>query len=208
MIQLPGGPPLATANGQLCAMLAFDIADFTRQDRDEDVRMHLHKVLYEILPAAFDGSGMPWNQCHHEDRGDGTLVIVPPSIPAAPIIDPFPARLCALIRRHNRMSAQPARMQLRAAAHIGPVYADGHGMIGDDINLLCRMIDARPLRAALADSGTELALAVSDYVHSTQVVRHPTLVDPDLFQPMKARVKRTRVRAWIHLPGAIPRPRE
>jgi hypothetical protein len=185
-------------------MLAFDIAGYTRPDRDEDTRIYLHQALYEILPAAFDGTGIAWDQCHSEDRGDGTLVIVPPAIPATPVIDPFPSRLHALIRRRNRMAAEPAQIQLRAAAHLGPVYADGHGMIGDDIDLLFRMLDARPLRKALADSGAELAFVISDYVHSTLVLRHPTLVDPSLFQPMKTRVKRTKVNAWMHIPGATP----
>ena len=37
-----------------------------------------------------------------------------------------------------------------AAAHIGPVEHDGHGFVGTDINLLFRMLDARPLKTALA----------------------------------------------------------
>jgi hypothetical protein len=201
MIRIPGDSAASPASGQVCAMLAFDIPEFTRPDRDQDVRIYLHETLYKILAAAFQGSGIPWDQCHHEDRGDGALVIMPPYIPAYPIIDPFPERLRGLIRRHNRMACETARMQLRAAAHIGPVYSDEHGLIGDDINLLFRMLDAAPLRKALDGSAAELALAVSSYMHESHVLRHPTLVDPALFQPLKTRVKRTQVNAWVHLPG-------
>jgi hypothetical protein len=42
-------PAASPASGQVCAMLAFDIVGFTRPDRDEETRIHIHKVLYEIL---------------------------------------------------------------------------------------------------------------------------------------------------------------
>ena len=102
------------------------------------------------------------------------------------------------------MSSPAARIQVRAAAHIGPVYRDDHGLIGDDINLLFRMLDARPLRTALAGSGTELALAISGYMHDCLVRRHPALACPALFRQVKTRVKGTKVDAWIHLPGTPP----
>jgi hypothetical protein len=182
-------------------MFAVDIAGFTRADRDSEIRLYLRRSLYQILQDAFQGSGLPWAECHHEDRGDGVLVIIPPHIPAYGLIDPFPERLRGLIRRHNRVSCEAARMQLRAAASIGPVDRDDHGLVGDDLNLLFRMLDAPPLRRALTDTGAELVLAVSRYVHDSLVVQHPSLVDPAQFRPLEARVKQTRIRAWIYVPG-------
>ena len=204
VIKLPGMPAARLAGGQVCTLLAFDIHEFTRPDRDEAIRIHLHKALYDVLTDAFGGSGLPWSRCHREDRGDGALVILPPGIAAQPVIDPFPERLRGLIRRHNRVACDAAQMQLRAAAHIGPVYGDAYGMISDDLNLLFRMLAAAPLRRALAVSGAELALAVSGYMHDSLVVRHRTLVDPALFRPMKTQVKGTRISAWMYLPGAEP----
>jgi len=204
VIEVPGAPAPLLASGQVCAMLAVDIASFTRADRDSEIRLYLRRSLYQILHDAFTGSGLPWTECHHEDRGDGVLVIMPPHIPGYALIDPLPERLRGLIRRHNRVSRDPAQMQLRAAASIGPVDRDDHGLVGDDLNLLFRMLDARPLRQALTDTGAELALAVSPYVHDSLVTRHPTLVDPAQFRPLQARVKRTRIHAWIYVPGQQP----
>lgn len=207
MTGLPCTHAVRSASGQVCTLLAFDIHGFTRPDRDEAIRIHLHRAFYEILAAALEGSGLPWHQCHHEDRGDGALVVLPPGVPAQPVIDPFPERLRGLIRRHNRIMCNAAQMQLRAAAHIGPVYGDAYGVIGDDLNLLFRMLEAAPLRRALADSGTELAFAISSYMHDNLVRRHHTLVDPALFRPLKTRVKQTPVSAWMYLPGAsLPSP--
>jgi hypothetical protein len=203
MIQVPG-PATLPASGQVCAMLAVDIAGFTRADRDSEIHLYLRRSLYQILQDAFEGSGLPWAECHHEDRGDGVLVIIPPHVPAYGLIDPLPERLRGLIRRHNRVSCEAAQMQLRAAAGIGPLDRDDHGLVGDDLNLLFRTLDARPLRQALTDTGAELVLAISPYVHDNLVIRHPSLVDPAQFQPLTTRVKRTRIHTWIYIPGQQP----
>ena len=152
--------PAPPAGGQVCTLFAVDIAGFTGPHRDDDIRLYLHEELYQVLHKAFDGSGIPWAECFCEDRGDGALIVVPPVVPCKGLIDPLPERLRSLIRRHNHVSRDAAGIQLRAAAHIGPVEHDGHGFVGTDINLLFRMLDARPLKTALAGSGTELGLIV------------------------------------------------
>jgi hypothetical protein len=189
-------------DGQLCTLFAVDIAGFTSPGRDDEIRLYLHEKLYEVLEKAFDGSGIPWAGCFHEDRGDGALIVVPPGMACKGIIDPLPERLRGLIRRHNHVSCPAAGIQLRAAAHIGPVEHDGHGFVGSDVNLLFRMLEARPLKRALAGSNAELALIVSDDVYRRLVCRCPSLVSPDAFQRVRFQVKDTRAWAWTYLPGA------
>ena len=75
----------------MCGLFAVDIAGFTDPRRDEYVQLHLRDMMYRILERAFDGSGLPWRACQHEDRGDGVLVIVPPTIPVDGLADPFPS---------------------------------------------------------------------------------------------------------------------
>jgi hypothetical protein len=191
-------------SGQVCGMLTLDIAGFTRPDRDEEVRIYIRKAFYAMLREALHGSGIPWDRCYREDRGDGALVMLSPDVPARGIIDPFPERMRDLLRVYNRLSIPAAKIHVRAAAHIGPVYRDDHGLVGDDINLLCRMLDAEPLHTALADSGGELALAISGYMYDTLVRRHPALAGRIPFQQVNTQVKGTQVDAWIHLPGVPP----
>ena len=181
-------------------MLAVDIAEFTRPDRDDEIQLHLRTSPVRDTARGPRRSGMPWDQCQYEDRGDGVVVIFPPDLAAQPIIDAFPERLRCLIRRHNRFSCEPVRMQLRVAAHVGPVYGDEHGFSGDDVVFLCRMLDAPPLRRALSESGSELAFIISDYVYEKLVVRRHSLADRSSFRPVRTRVKRTPVHAWIYLP--------
>jgi hypothetical protein len=202
--RLAARTPAPPADGQLCTLFAVDIAGFTSPGRDDEIRLYLHEKLYEVLERAFDGSGLPWAQCFREDRGDGALIVVPPGLACKGIIDPLPERLRSLIRRHNHVSCKAAGIQLRAAAHIGPVEHDDHGFVGSDINLLFRMLEARPLRRALAGSGAELALIVSDEVYRSLVCRYPSLVSPEAFQRVKFQVKYTRASAWTYLPGAPP----
>jgi hypothetical protein len=107
-------PPSPPADGQVCTLVAVDIAGFTRPDRDDDIRRYLHEELYRVLQKAFDGSGIPWARCWYEDRGDvpGTPpvselqlpheVIIPqvlallPSIPGQRLADP--GRCCMQAR--------------------------------------------------------------------------------------------------------------
>jgi hypothetical protein len=199
--QLAGHDAAPRINGQVCAMVGVDIAGSTRADRDEETQLYQRSSLYGLMRQSLDGSGMPWDQ--YEDRGDGAVLIFPPGVAAQPIVDSLPERLRSLIRRHNRCSRESARMQLRVAAHVGPVYCDEHGFAGDDVTLLCRMLDAQPLRQALCESGSELAFIISDYVHDKLVLRGHSQGGPKSFRPVKTQVKGTRIRAWIYFPDGL-----
>jgi hypothetical protein len=60
----------------------------------------------------------------------------------------------------------------------------------------------RALHDMLRDAfSADLALIVSAHVYDSLVRRHPSLVDPASFRPLTIRVKRTRIHAWIYVPG-------
>ncbi len=194
--------PSALTDAQLCTLFAVDIAGFTRRDRDDDIRRYLHEHLYGMLQQAFDASGIPWAACWHEDRGDGALVVVPPGVSALGLVGPLPERLRGLVRRHNHVARDAARIQLRTATHFGVVEYDGHGFVGSDVNLLFRLLDAPPLKRALTASGADLALIVSDHVYRSFVCHHPSLISPETFKAVRFRVKQAQFHGWSHLPGA------
>ncbi len=83
-----------------------------------------------MVREALGGSGMPWDQCQYEDRGDGVVVIFPPDMGGAAHRRRVSERLRGPVRRHNRFSCESARMQLRMAVNVGPVYRDEHGADG------------------------------------------------------------------------------
>jgi hypothetical protein len=82
--------------------------------------------------------------------------------------------------------------------------AAGHGFIGSDVNFLFRMLEAPPLKRALASSGAELALIASVYVYVNVICRHPSLFDPDACQPTRFQVKNLRAKAWTYFPAHPP----
>jgi hypothetical protein len=186
-------------DAQLCTLFAVDIARFTRSDRDDDIRRFLHEQLYVMLQKAFDGSGVPWAACWYEDRGDGVLVVIPPGISGLNLVGPLPKRLRGLVRRQNHACRASAQIQLRVAAHFGLVEHDGHGFVGSDVNLLFRILDAPPLKEALAASCADMALIVSDDVYRTFVCRHRSLVSPDAFASVHFQAKDAEFQAWSHL---------
>jgi hypothetical protein len=209
MIPGTGGTAAAIQppGGQLCAMFGCDIAGFTRPGRNEEIQFHLRRALYDMLGDAFRASGIPWEQCEHYNQGDGTLIIAPPGISAQAMIDPLPGRLAGLIARHNRIVREPSCLQLRAAVSTGIVYHDDQGIAGNDVTLLCRMLDAGDLRRLLASSGADLALIVPAHLYDTLIRQQPSLIDPASFRPLNTTVKRTRIRARVCLlgtPGAPP----
>lgn len=192
------GSPLVALDGQVCGLLAVDIVGFNGRQRDDDIQMYIHKSLYEMLQVAFELSGVPWSSCFHEDRGDGVLVVVPPMIPVAGLVA-VPEKLGIPIRRHNRVSCDEAQIQLRIATHIGPVHHDGHGFVGHDVNLLFRLLDARPLRRMLSESGADVAVVTSRYIYENVIRPRPSLADLAQFQRLSVRVKETRTQAWAYV---------
>lgn len=202
VVSRPARPRGSWTDGQVCGLFAIDIAGFTDPRRDEQVHLYLREMTYRMLERAFDGSGLPWRICHHEDRGDGALIIVPPVLSADGLADPLPERLCGLVRVHNRLSAEEAHIQLRAAAHIGMVYRDDHGFTGDAISHLYRLLEAPSLKHLLAASGSDLAFIASEFCYETVIRRHPTLVDPAAFQPVTIDLRHAQATGWVQFLGS------
>ena len=194
----------AIGKSQHCVLFAADIAKFTDPRRDDEVRLALREALYSLLNAAFDHSGIPWGCCIHEDRGDGVVVVIPASMPtitvASVLIEQIRARLC----RHNRLSNAQAQVRLRLAVHIGEVHRDGHGLVGEAVNDLFRILDAEILREALRTSDMPLALIVSDYFYKSVVRGAPGNIYASAYSEVTVSVKQFHASAWILMPSAGP----
>jgi Crp-like helix-turn-helix domain len=201
---LPSGPiPLSSApEASLnCSIFFTDIAEFGDPRRDDDDRRVVRDALYRILPDVFDRSSVPWDQCLHEDRGDGILTIVPPNYSTVSLVDPLVALLAGRLKWYNRQAGPPVRMQLRAALHVGPVYRDMQGLGGHALIHTARMLDAPILKEALASTQADLAFMVSTHIYET-VIRHATqLADPSAYRRVRFQVKESKITSWMYLAG-------
>jgi hypothetical protein len=139
-----------------------------RNDGDREV---VRAAMYEILRSCFDAAGVPWAGCYREDRGDGAVIVVPPTISTHRLVDPLLAELAGRLRQYNRRASDVVRIQLRVALHVGPVARDSEGLTGQAVITAARIVDAPVLKARLAAEHADLIFAASDYVYD-HVVRN------------------------------------
>jgi hypothetical protein len=182
-------------------LFAVDVAGFTDIRRDDEVQLTVREALYALLIEAFDGAHLPWEECLHEDRGDGVLIIIPAKMPSSTVVDPLVDRVRTGLRRHNRMASDAATIRLRVAVHIGEVHSDAYGLVGTAVNHLFRLLDAPALRQALVSSAADVALIVSDYFFDSVIRHSPGTIDPATYRQVTVEVKQTRTHGWIHVPG-------
>jgi CRP-like cAMP-binding protein len=192
-------PPIWT--GQNCSTLLTDIAEFSAHFRTDNDRKFVRQAMYELLEDACDGSSVPWPACHHEDRGDGALLVVPPTTPTGLLIDPLLLHLAAGLRRYNRQAGDPIRMQLRVALTVGPVVSDANGVTGVAINRAARLLNSEALKRRLSDTGADLGFIAPEFVYEN-VIQHTTdRLESTDFEQVRVRNKETEVTAWIYLAG-------
>jgi hypothetical protein len=155
--------------------------------------------LYAVVGEALAAAGVPWDACYHEDRGDSVFLLIPPEYPKAPLVEVLPEALARAVRRHNTTSHNAARARLRLAVHAGEVAFDEHGVTSTALVSGFRLLDAAPLKKALADSPGVLAMVVSRLIFD-EVVQHSATLDATTFRPVEITVKEIQDLAWISLP--------
>ena len=180
-------------------ILIVDVAGFGDQRRTNQHRLAVRDAMYRILQQGFSSVGVPWADCYQESCGDGVFVLIPAEVPKGVLVESMPRVLAEALREHNAAHRAEERIRLRMALHAGEVYYDEHGVTAASVNLAFRLLDAGPLKAALADSPGTLALIVSSWFFD-EVVRHSPAGDAATYRMARVAVKETAAVAWICLP--------
>jgi hypothetical protein len=186
-------------------ILAVDVEGFGDRSRTNPDQLAVREGLYRALRAAFAASGMCWEDCYREDRGDGAFVLISPDVPKHFVAARFPEQLSAALRRHNQGCAEAVRIRLRVAVHAGEVHHDEHGVAGAAINMTFRLLDAAQVKSALAASPGVAALIVSEWFYE-EVVRHDPASNPAAYRRVQVAVKETQTTAWVRLPDHLAPP--
>ena len=181
------------------AIVLIDVEGFSHHERTNAHQAQLRADLYDSIEQAFAEAGIPWCDCHHEDRGDGVLVLVPPEVVKSLLVESLPWSLIKELRRRNALRPAAARLRIRLALHAGEVVFDPHGVTGTALNTAFRLLEAPPLKQALAKSPGVLALITSPWFYE-EVVRHTPASEPTSFHQVTVSVKETITLAWICLP--------
>ncbi len=180
-------------------ILAVDVEGFGDPHRTNPHRVAVREGLYGALRQAFGSTGLPWADCRHEDGGDGVLILIPPEVPKAPLAEALPRELAGALREHNAAHPEQERIRLRMALHAGEVGFGEHGVTAASVSLTFRLLDAPPLKAALAGSPGVLALIASAWFFD-EVIRHSAAADPATYRRVGVTFKETSAVAWIALP--------
>ncbi|GAB3432911.1 hypothetical protein GCM10027436_08500 [Actinophytocola sediminis] len=177
-----------------------DVAGFTDSGRQDTDQFAVRQGMYEVLKTAFAESDIDFDSCDSEDRGDGALVLVPPTVSKSVIADRLPDRLVAALRRYNSTRVPMAQLKLRVALHAGDIRYDGEGWVGHPVNITFRILEATEAKAALRDTDRMVALIVSQHFF-TEVIQHDPGTVPESYEPITVTVKTYTGSARLRLLG-------
>src|SRR5579859_7659270 len=133
-------------------ILLFDVERFGDHNLKDPHRVTVRHGLYNMLERALHETGISWDDCYHEDRGDGVMILVPSTVHKVLFAESLPGLLAEELRRYNKHHPEQERIRLRMALHVGEVFFDDNGVTSSDVNLAFRLLDAEPFRKALRDS--------------------------------------------------------
>jgi class 3 adenylate cyclase len=163
-----------------------------------EAKKSLRRAIYQAFTEACDAVGVLPGELRREDRGDGVLAAVEPSVPHADMVGRWVDTLDQCVREHNRAGGVPLR--LRVAMHAGPVVFDDEGLVGRAVDLTCRLCDSDAAKRAIEDARAEFLLVVSDPLYHTVVREGGRYIEPDDYVPHQVGNKETDEIAWFLLP--------
>src|SRR5580658_5052035 len=79
-------------------IVIVDVEGFGDHHRTDVDQVAVRAVLYCALREAFGRAGISWEDCRHEDRGDGLFVLVPAEVPKGLLVEKVPLALAADLR--------------------------------------------------------------------------------------------------------------
>ncbi|UMP01448.1 hypothetical protein [Amycolatopsis sp. EV170708-02-1] len=183
-------------------IVVVDVVGFTAPDRNRLDRLAVHQGMYEVLKIAFAESGVDFDSCAHEDRGDGALILLPPGTTKSLVADLLPERLAVALRRYNHTRTPQAQMRLRVSLNSGEVIGDDNGWVGDAVDIAFRILDAQPVKEAFAESDRMIAFISSERFFADVIEKDPGLL-PELYRPLPVSVKTFTGTAYLRLHGEV-----
>lgn len=182
-------------DGENCTIILSDVMGFGARTRTDEDRRVVREALFSMTHTALQNLPDVWSW---DDRGDGLLTVVPPSVPTAKVIGHLHKELPAALEEHNRAHRESARIQLRVAINVGPVVTDAMGVSGEAIIVAARLVEALPFKEAMQKGQADLGIIVSTFIHDT-VVRHDLGLTG--YSQVQVDVKESSFLAWMKLFG-------
>ena len=187
------GQHLRLLNGENCTVMLSDVVGFGARSRNDEDRRRIREALYSMTHAVLGDLPDAWSW---DDRGDGLLTVLSPSVPTATVVADLHKELSAAIEEHNRACPDSARIQLRVAINVGPVATDIMGVSGEAIIVVARLVEAPVFKQAMSQSGAALGIIASTYIYES-VIRHGPYLEG--YSEIPVEVKESSKMAWMKL---------
>jgi hypothetical protein len=134
----------------------------------------------------------------HQWTGDGINAVLPADIDPTATLPVLIRSLASALGADNARSAD--RMRIRMAVSVGLIERGATGFDGQLIVDINRLVDSRPLRAALSESpAADLAVAVSDHVYVMMIRPGYPGIPGGQFTHMNVVAKEFSGSAWLWL---------
>jgi hypothetical protein len=180
-------------NGENCTIVLSDVVGFGADSRTDEDRRIIREALFSMTHIVLRDLPDAWSW---DDRGDGLLTVVSPSVPTARIVAHLHKELPAALEEHNRVYPDPARIQLRVAINVGPVATDVMGVSGEAIIITARLVEAPVFKNAMGESGASLGIIASTFIYES-VIRHGPYLEG--YSEIPVDVKESSLLAWMKL---------
>jgi hypothetical protein len=180
------------------SIVVFDVQGFGSSARKNVHQWTVRRELYNILERTFRRSDINWASCDREDRGDGVLILVPPTISKANLVDSLPTEMVSALEEHNSSHCPEEQIRLRMSVHAGEVLYDEYGVVGSAVNHAFRLVDAPASRRVLASAPCPLIIIASGWFYSEVISQNPA-AQPEAYRQVRVRNKETVAEAWIRL---------
>lgn len=169
------------------------------EQRTRSNRVALREGMHRALERAFAQSGISWADSHQEDLGDRVLTLAPAAFDKSVFAEKLPEALASTLRDHNAAHPPEEHLRLRMALHAGEITRDSQGATGSALIHAFRLLDSQPVKDALRDSTSVLAIVASEWFYN-EVVRHRAESAPEDYERVEVSVKETQGSGWIRLP--------
>jgi class 3 adenylate cyclase len=198
---IPWHPPPAEQVYRV--IVVVDIERFGRAGWDDEIRVRSVRAVRGALAETFSGAGIPPENWNAISTGDGLLVFASPEVGTANVLRALLDRLAAGLATRNRLLVTDAWLRLRVVLHAGHVMVDHQTVLGEQVNLAFRLLDADSLKSRLRHSHQPAVVAVSQHIYEQVVQQRALGLDPDHFEPLLVNVKETSVPAWVYTPDGL-----
>lgn len=183
-------------------LVAVDMEQYSGKTNEQQYESQ--RTFQRVMREAAEAAGLDRVQWVTQQGGDGELAILPGGTAEPAVVGRLVRAMDRSLREHNRNLLPAAKVRLRVAVHEGLVHLDGaNGYPGEAVIAVSRLVDAKPLKRALAVlPEAAVGLIVSERIFRDVVSQYLDEVRPDRFSRVLVSIpgKGFESMAWIHVP--------